>query len=181
MASRRIALVLDIRPGNSCFRTTIDSIFAAQQFNFSNTKTMKKILLILALAVMASAPSMANARTLNGNPRGNDVVITDPNVRMTYTSSTITIRLYAGLASWISIENWNTGEIHSLTLCPSRGGITVPVSKIAGTWEVKGYYDNGEPFYGRFFIDNTNPDHHLPVNWFQTENPFDGFGGLLEP
>lgn len=145
---------------------------------------MKKILLILALAVMASAPFVANARTLNGNPRGNDVVITDPNVRMSYSNSsfpTITIHLYAGLASSISIENWNTGEKHSFTFCPSSNGVTVIVSDLVGTWEVKGYYDNGEPFYGRFFINSSNPYHQIPTNWFQTENPFDNFGGLFEP
>jgi len=134
---------------------------------------MKKILLLLAFAIMASVSSVANARTLCGIPRGNDYVNTDPNVRMSHTNSTITITLLAGQASWISIENWNTGEKHELTLCPSKSIITVPIVNIVGTWEVKGGYTNGEPFYGRFFINSSNPNLRIPSDWCQTLNPFD--------
>ena len=142
---------------------------------------MKKTLLILALAIMASAASVANARTLSGIPRGSDLVITDPNVRMSHTNSTVTINLYAGYASWISIENWNTGEKHSLTFCPAQNSVTVCIRDIVGTWEVKGTYDKGEPFYGRFFINNSNPHQLYPVGWVQTVNPFDDRDFQSEP
>ena len=133
---------------------------------------MKKILSILAIALMASASFLASAGTLSGHPHGNDVFSNDPSVTITYNQQAVTLVFSNGRINWISIENWNTGEYHAQSVRPSCSSVvTVPFSMSNGTWEINATYIDGRTYYGRFVISNSNNGPLTPVDWINDGNP----------
>lgn len=118
---------------------------------------MKKILLILALACMASAVSVANAGPRN--PVINTVDVMNDSmypVNVTFDpfgASAFTFRFPETPVAWFTLRNCNTGEYHFVS--PGYAlNVTVPVSGYLGTWELVPHFTDGGTCNVLFFVDN---------------------------
>lgn len=118
---------------------------------------MKKLLLILAAAVMASASFVANA----GNPGANSVFVLNSGMSCVNVSIdrvgplAFTVRFVDEPATWVSIRNLTTGEYHEVSSPGSpMGTVKIPVATYFGMWEICATYAGGGSFYAQFFVDN---------------------------
>ena len=120
---------------------------------------MKKILLILALACMASAASVANAGPRNGNTGINTVDVMNDSMYIVNVSydpfgaTAFTICFPETPVAWFSLRNYVTGESHVLSL-GYAGAVTVPVAGYLGIWELVPHFTDGGTCNVYFFVDN---------------------------
>ncbi len=132
---------------------------------------MKKMILLLAIALMAPTAFLANANTIHPG-RGGDVHSNDPSVTITYNQNAITLVFTNGRVNWISIENWDTGEYREQFVRPwCSAVVTVPFSMSNGTWEINATYTDGRLYNGRIVIANSNNGPLTPVDWIDDGEP----------
>ena len=124
---------------------------------------MKKILLILALACMASAASVANAGPRNGKPGINTVCVMNDSmygVNVSYDpfgAAAFTIYFTYQPVVQVSLSNCNTGEYHMVAPGYETGVVVIPVAGYLGTWELVARFANGGTCNVLFFVDNFPP------------------------
>lgn len=117
---------------------------------------MKKLLLILAAAVMASASFVANA----GKPGANSVFVLDSGM----SSVSVSIDRVGPLAFTVSfldepvirvfLHNLTTGEWEESYLGYPANTVVIPVASYLGLWEIQATFAGGGSFNAVFFVDN---------------------------
>ena len=127
---------------------------------FKNTGEMKKILLLLAFAIMASVSSVANAGPRNGNPGVNTVCVMNTGmfgVNVSYATSgplAFTLRFIDAPVTRVSLRNCDTGESHVVSPGYAATTVTIPVAGYLGMWEIAATTANGGVCSALFFVDN---------------------------
>lgn len=136
---------------------------------------MKRILLLLAFAVMASTSFVSNA----GNPlkpiSGGLAMPSSP-MDIVIGVNSINIGFMEKVVS-VSIKNINTGERYSETYSPSRYNVSFPFSRNNGTWEITAVSEGGILLYRRFYFSGNPNSPQYPIDWIDDGDPVIDLGG----
>ena len=137
---------------------------------------MKKILLLLACALVASFSLVSHAGGPGSGFGGGFQMPSDP-IEVTIMGDKISLCFYPGYVNCVSLTNINTGESYVRNYTPSRCVVDLPFSGSNGTWEISASSDDGRLYYKRFAFNHSSipsfPD--LPGVYFT----YDGFDRLV--
>lgn len=153
---------------------------------------MKKILLLLAFAFMASFSLVSHAGGPGSGFGGGFQMPSDP-IEVTIMGDKISLCFYPGYVNCVSLTNINTGESYVRNYTPSRCVVDLPFSGSNGTWEISASSDDGRLYYKRFVVNKSNIPQSplddftilyqglyypplLPIDWINDGNPIDNFG-----
>jgi hypothetical protein len=135
---------------------------------------MKKILLSLALALMASTAFVSNAGSLLGLPSGGmlpsspmDIYIFGDSIVISFSERVVSV----------SVTNQDTGESHSVNYSPARYSADLPFSRDSGTWVIRAKSEGGIKLYRRFYFAGDPGTPQRPVDWIDEGDPIHDFGG----
>ena len=136
---------------------------------------MKKILLLLAFALMASTSFVSNAGRPVKPISGGLAMPTSP-MDIVIISNSIHIGFMEKVVS-ASIKNINTGERYSDSYCPSRDNVSFPFSRNNGTWEITAVSERGILLYRRFYFSGNPNSPQYPIDWIDVGDPVIDLGG----
>lgn len=139
---------------------------------------MKKILLSLALALMASASFVANA----GNPPGlvSSELLSPSPVDISIFGNKISICFFPERVVYVSIRNLDTGEFHSVDYSPARCLAELPFSRDSGTWRISARGEGSFFYFRQFYFYGDPGKPHRPVDWIDEGDPIHITGPFLD-